>query len=247
MALLLSCASSERPEYLLSDGKLLTLQGGDSNTYAVLNADSTTDRLESYTEVINSKTILLPDQTTSEVLVESFEQSGGLIFPFISRIFRYDEQNNLILLGVTRGGVDYWLVDQDISDVGQIFLAADLSTFVDPLIISSPLKFCENQICETKGQIDITLEPEGTEKVETNYADFESYKLSIDWQVDLFDTENANNSVSQLLRKEGSIQWIHPAIGIVKFVYQVQHDAASATLLGNLTSTNISIPDKYKK
>lgn len=244
--LLVNCAPSERPEYTLADDILLILQAGDSNTYAVLNADSTADKLESYSETLNRKATFFPDNTSGEILVESFDQSGNLIYPFVSRMFQQDDDGNLMLLGVTRGGQDYWIVDDNLK-AGTQLLPANLGDLDQTSSISTPLKRCENQICETQGQLDITITPEGIENVETNYADFETYKFSIEWDLNLFDSENANNSINQLLRKEGSKQWIHPAIGVVKFVYQVQTDSQSATLIGNLTQTNISIPDRYKK
>jgi len=244
--LIASCAQTEQTEYVLTDSLLRTMQAGDSKTFAVLNADSPADKLESYSEILDSKSTFLPNADSATIFKESYTRTGNLIYPFTSRLFQQDDEGNVILLGVTRSGEEYWIVDEN-HNAGEIFLPNDLSTFSEAISISSALKRCENQICELQGQLDISIEPAGTETIETNFGKFETYKVSIEWDLSLFDSDNATNSFSQLLRKEASKQWIHPALGVVKFIYQVQTDSQIATLLGNLTQTNISIPERYKK
>ena len=246
LALLVACANSERPKYVLTDGQLRSFQSGDYRTYAVLNADSVTNKLERYTETLEAKNIFSPDLNTLNVLQETYSQTQNIIFPFIGNIFSQDDDGNLMLLGISRGGETYWLMQDITSDLGKQVLPNDLSQWDTAISFSSPLQFCENQVCSSKGTIDIEIEKLGTETIETNYADFETYKVSIGWDISLFDADNANIDINQSLNKSGSIQWLHPAIGVTKFIYEVHTDTQAATLIGNLTETNISIPGRYK-
>ena len=191
--LLAGCANKKQSEYLLTDSTLRTFQGGDYNTYAVLNGNS--DKLEEYTESLQTQSLLLPNMNSGNILIESYAHTGNLINPFTSRLFKQDDAGNLLILGVSYQGVNYWLVDDQLN-VGQIFLPANLSDLSKGITISSPLKQCVNKICQTSGQLDINLTLDGTDTVKTNYAQFETYKVSIQWDLSLYDNNNANTSIT---------------------------------------------------
>ncbi len=226
VATLFGCSSSEKPEYQLTDGLLHHLADGDRNTYTVTSAGAIGNSSEVYTETIESQQMFAPDNSTITVYTDSFTITGGLILPFVSRVMTYDENDNLILAGIRRSGITYWLMnDNDPTDFGAQLFPADLDTFQDVDIVSD-LKYCENQVCETRGRIEIHIALEGKETARPGYANFESYKLALEWSLSLFDTDNATNSINQTL-SSGSKQWIHPAVGVVKFVYRIQNDTQS--------------------
>ncbi len=251
--LLCACGNTERAEYVLTDGLLREIQAGDSNTYAVFDASDLENNSPpvSYTELLNAKTLQTPDDNSITVLTEEFSQSGNITLPFARRMFSNDSDGNLILNGVFHGGEHYWLTGENVSEYGGVLLPADLSKLTSPITLSGALKRCENIVCNATinvGQITVTMQPEGTETVKTSYADFETYRFSLGWNLILFDSENTNNNINQELRKGSNKQWIHPAIGVVKFTYEVDYnDTQGATLIGQLTETNISIPSRYRK
>ena len=249
LLLLAACAKKQHPEYLLTDSKLRTFHGGDSNTYSVLDADSNSDKLDLYTESLQTEQPYLPDGNKDTVLAENYTRSGNLVNPFTNRLFKQDKDGNLLILGVSYAGNNYWIVDGQ--NIGKVFLPANLSDLSNGITIDSDLTECSDTNCQTTpsqtpGHLKISLSLKGTETVDTKYATFESYKISIDWELQLYPT-NATNSIYQVLNGAGSTQWIHPAIGVVKYNYQIQTSTQSATLIGTLTSTSISIPDRYKK
>ena len=134
----------------------------------------------------------------------------------------------------------YWIVEDDIAQTGLTLYPKNIAEFSDSISITRTLKTCSNKTCESKGQLNISLQKLGAEIVETPYAYFEAYKFNVIFEI----TIQGENPVS---RSVSGVHWLHPAIGVVKFSYDVYDASNSATLIGTLTDTNISIPSRYKK
>ena len=147
---------------------------------------------------------------------------------------------DLILHGFKNADEIYWIVEDDIAQTGLTLYPKNIAEFSDSISITRTLKTCSNKTCESKGQLNISLQKLGAEIVETPYAYFEAYKFNVIFEITIQGENPVSSSVS-------GVHWLHPAIGVVKFSYDVYDASNSATLIGTLTDTNISIPSRYKK
>jgi len=237
-----ACSIEDKPHYLINDSELRDYQGGDRLTYFVLDAGALSDTTGNFNVTLESRDASAPNaDETVALLFETQTSQGEITPPFAPQYFSQNEQGELVLEAIASGEDILWLLDDSKPETGEVLYPSDISTLAESYSFSKKLQRCdENKFCLDAGRYRLrSLTLLGKETTSTPYADFEAFKIGIEIDLSIIDTTQAGAQKNTTL---SGTQWIYPLLGVVKFVY----NTGTSTLIGNLTSTNISIDDSFK-
>jgi len=245
--LLGACASTEKPYYILTDSELHLYQGGDSLTYSLLSIGINSEFTGRLTQTFTNVDLLTPERKTFKAIAQESTTQGNVTFNFATPNFSQSENGNLILQAFVDSGKTYWLADSKTQDIEQVLYPSPISN-LNEVVTSNVINLlvCEINTCQDEGSTDFSITPlnvDNSEKITTDYADFDTYKFSIIWNITLSSDDQSASLKTFRLTGE---QWIYPPLGIVKFTYTLDTNESSNTLIGTLASTNIAIANENK-
>jgi len=247
IALLLSllalsaCEVVEKPQYFINDAPLRLFQSGDKVNYAVLD-----NTIFDYSITLTQKNEPSPDNNeTLALLFEEQVVSDSATMPFLPQYYQQNSEGDLILKALGNGGEILWLVDGNDNEVNEILFPSDIKSLSTANNFNRKLLRCDqDQVCNNAGHYNLSnMSFIGTETAETAYANFEAYKLDVSVEIEILDAEQAGASKNYVFT---GTAWIHPLIGIVKFLYNTSTPSNSSLLVGPLSNTNISIDESFK-
>jgi len=241
-----ACAETDIPHYSLDGATTKTIRGGDQTNYSVvaINATTNNDASGVLSQTYQAIDLFTPNNETLETFELVSEVNGSFQYSFANAHFFQSENGNLTLQAFSESGETFWLINEDKALLHTVFRPANFNNTSDDINSGViPLFSCENDVCSTSGSTQFSLSPLSVETVETEYAIFDSYKVSIQWEISMTLQDSESTIVNYFLSGQ---QWIHPNVGVVKFSYQLESGLGINTLIGSLNSTNIEIPSSLK-
>lgn len=233
-----ACANTEKPHYILTDSELHQYQGGDTLNYGVISLSS--DVTGTLTHTYEAVDLITPANKTLSAISRNTITEGGIKFSFPTPYFTQTETGNLMLEAYSQGSTTFWLSNDGNTAENGEFYPSPLSNLTEQTVLNMPLFTYENNIRGDGGDTGLQITPLGIETIETNYANFEAYKINIVWTATVQDTEQ------KAYRIYGT-QWIYPPLGVVMFDYTIESPQTTSGIFGTLSSTNIRIPAEHKK